>query len=220
MRKNGCTAVRILIAEPSLLLRSGIRRLLEDEVDMEVVGEAADSVETIERTGQLRPDILLLDLAFWNFNDVDALPTPSILRSEAKIILLGGALDEKQVQQALECGARGVIGKGSSPELLIKSIRAVASGEYWFDRATLVGASKMRTATARAGAPKLTPREMEIVAEIMDGGCNARIAATLHISEETVKRHLANIYAKLGVSNRLELAMFAVGNRNAQFADA
>lgn len=132
----------------------------------------------------------------------------------------GDALDEKQVQAALELGVRGVIGKSSSPELLIKSIRAVASGEYWFDRATLVSASRTRTDTARAVAPTLTPREKEIVAEILAGSCNARIATKLHISEETVKRHLANIYAKLGVSNRLELAMFAVGNRVAQVAVA
>jgi len=220
MHDNQRPTIRIVIAEPCALLRCGIKRLLEDEGDLTVVAEAVSSSEAIEYTRRLRPDVLLLDLAWWNFNGMDPLRAIGVLRSEVKTVLLGGALEDKQVQSALELGVRGVVGKGSSPEFLIKSIRAVATGEYWFDRASLVSASRMKTAAARTVAPTLTPRETEIVVEIIAGNSNVQIASKLHISEETVKRHLANIYAKLGVCNRLQLAMFAVGNRAAQVAIA
>jgi DNA-binding NarL/FixJ family response regulator len=155
-----------------------------------------------------------------NFDRLSSIRMLGVLDMQVKIMLLGRELDEQQLQLALQFGARGAIGKGSSPELLIKSIRAVASGEYWFDRATLMSASRTRTAPTHDVSPTLTRREMEIVSEIVAGSSNAQIAARLHISEETVKRHLANVYAKLGVSNRLQLALLAVGNSASKAAVA
>lgn len=207
--QNANPAIRIIIAEPCAVLRTGIRLLLKDEVDLEVIAEAANSVEAIERTRQQKPDILLLDIAWWNFSGMDTLHTLSVLRKEVKTILLAVPLDEKQSQAAIALGVRSVIGKESSPDLLIKCLRAVASGEYWFDRATPVTSLE----TARAVAPVLTPREMEIVAELLAGSSNARIAAKLNVTEATVQRQRAKIYERLGVSNWTQLAMFAVGHR-------
>jgi two-component system, NarL family, nitrate/nitrite response regulator NarL len=124
-----------------------------------------------------------------------------------RTILLTAAIQPFAVTSALQLGARGIVLKASPPELLLKSIRAVCEGQFW------VG-SEAVTAWARTGQPAntgfgLTSREVEIIAAIKEGNSNREIASKLAISEETVKRHLSNIYGKLGVSSRLELAVLA-----------
>ncbi len=213
MRPTGRTDIRIVIGDGLALFRSGLKRLLEDEVDLAVVGEACDGMETIESVRRCVPDILLLDIAIPRLSGIDVLGQLAELQPQLKTILLAEAIDEEQLRDALRLGARGVVLKSSPVELLIKSIRVVCSGQYWFDRATLADCSTARNGDNRSSSPALTPRELEIVSEIMAGSSNARIATKLQISEETVKRHLANIYAKLGLSTRLELALFALAHK-------
>jgi len=219
MQEPAKAPIRIFLAEPSTLLRSGIKRLLQDEIGFQVVGEAGSSIEYTARCRELRPDVILLDAGLCHLNS-DVFGTLTLIPGHAKVLLFGDTLDPVQLQVALQRGARGAIGKQATVDVLIKSVRAVAAGEYWFDRATLVGATKKKIASCRPTGPSLTAREMDVVAEIVASSSNAQIALKLHISEETVKRHLANIYAKLGVSNRLELAMFAVNRSGTQIAIA
>ncbi len=205
--RNG-SPIRILLAEPCSLMRAGLKRLLEDEIDLEVVAEAPDLLEIADVMRQASPDILLVNTSLWSSTAPCRLADAESSGRDPKIVLLGDVPDERQLHISLELGVRGCLNTNSSADLLIKCIRAVANGEYWLDRATLVAACNKKNGTT--SALPLTAREIEIVAHIVAGSSNARIADELHISEETVKRHLANIYPKLGVGNRLELAMYAV----------
>lgn len=209
--------IRILIADDHALFRDGLRRLLEVEPDFRVVGEAADGAEAVEATGRLRPDVLLLDLAMPRLPGLETLRELGAAGTPVRIILLTAAIEKAQIVQALQLGARGVVLKDSATQLLLKCIRTVVAGEYWVGRegvADLVSALRDLLPASRQEARQktfgLTPRELEIVAAVVSGSTNKDIARELAISEDTVKHHLTNIFDKTGVSNRLELALFAV----------
>ncbi len=210
---------RILIADDHPIFRDGLKRLLESEPDFKVVGEACDGVEAVKLVRQLKPEILLLDLAMPRRPGLEALremnsgPTSSSVR----VILLTAAAEKDQIVEALQLGARGVVLKDSATQILLKSIRAVMNGEYWVGREsvanlvqylrTLVDSSSHESRKKRYG---LTPRELEVISAVVAGYANKEIAEYFKISEDTVKHHLSNIFDKVGVSTRLELALFAV----------
>ena len=198
--------IRIVIADDHAIFRDGLRRLLATQ-DFRIIGEASDGKEAIALANELRPDVLLLDLAMPRVPGMEVLRELAHQDIAVRTILLTAAIQPFAVTSALQLGARGIVLKASPPELLLKSIRAVHEGQFW------VG-SEAVTAWARTGQPStsgfgLTTREIEIISAIKEGNSNREIASKLAISEETVKRHLSNIYAKLGVSSRLELAVLA-----------
>jgi DNA-binding NarL/FixJ family response regulator len=211
--------IRIVIADDHPIFRDGLRRLLEAEPDLKVVGEASDGAEAVKLARQLKPDILLLDLAMPRQPGLEALRemSSSSGSNAVRVILLTAAAEKKQIVEALQLGARGVVLKDSATQLLLKSIHAVMSGEYWVGREgvsnlvqylrTLVQSSGEEARQKKFG---LTPRELEIVSAVVAGYSNKEIAEYFKISEDTVKHHLSNIFDKLGVSTRLELALFAV----------
>jgi two-component system nitrate/nitrite response regulator NarL len=209
--------IRILIADDHPIFRDGLRRLLESEPELRVVGEAADGAEAIQLAGQLKPDILLLDLAMPRVPGLEALRELAKASSPVRIILLTAAIEKEQVVQALQLGARGVVMKDSATQLLLKSIRTVMSGEYWVGRESvsdLVQYLRDRLSVDQS-KPKnfgLTRRELEVVSTIVAGYSNKDIAGKFAISEDTVKHHLTNIFNKLGISSRLELALFAINH--------
>jgi two-component system, NarL family, nitrate/nitrite response regulator NarL len=181
--------------------------LLATQEDFRIIGEASDGKEAIALANELKPDILLLDLAMPRIPGMEVLRELSQQEVAVRTILLTAAIQPFAVTSALQLGARGIVLKASPPELLLKSIRSVHDGQFW------VG-SEAVTAWARSGQPSttgfgLTTREVEIISAIREGNSNREIASKLAISEETVKRHLSNIYGKLGVSSRLELAVLA-----------
>jgi two-component system nitrate/nitrite response regulator NarL len=211
--------IRILIADDHPIFRDGLRRLLEAEPKFTVVGEACDGAEAVKLARQLKPDILLLDLAMPRHPGLEALremssaPGPQPVR----IILLTAAAEKNQIVEALQLGARGVVLKDSATQLLLKSIDTVMSGEYWVGRESVSNLVQyLRTLVQSSGEDArqkkfgLTPRELEIVSAVVAGYANKEIAEYFKISEDTVKHHLSNIFDKLGVSTRLELALFAV----------
>ena len=212
--------IRIVIADDHPIFRDGLRRLLESEGDMKVIGEACDGYEAVKLSGDLKPDILLLDLAMPHHTGLDALRDLSNKGAAAgsvRIILLTAAVEKKQIVEALQLGARGVVLKDSATQLLLKSIRAVMSGEYWVGRDSVSNLVQylrnlMQSTVEETKQKKfgLTPRELEIVSAVVAGYANREIAEYFKISEDTVKHHLSNIFDKLGVSTRLELALFAV----------
>ena len=211
--------IRIAIADDHPIFRDGLRRLLETESDMKVIGEAQDGHQAVKLATEMKPDILLLDLAMPHHTGLEALRDLSTNTGVGgvRIILLTAAAEKKQIVEALQLGARGVVLKDSATQLLLKAIHAVMSGEYWVGREsvsnlvlylrTLMQSSTEETKQKKFG---LTPRELEIVSAVVAGYANKEIADYFKISEDTVKHHLSNIFDKLGVSTRLELALFAV----------
>ena len=208
--------VKILIADDHAMFREGMRRLLEVEPDFKVIGEAIDGLEAVRLTRQLQPDILLLDLAMPLLPGLEALGGVSSSAPRVRTIIVTATIDQPQLLEALQRGARGVILKESATRLLFKCIRCVMAGEYWIGRegvGGLVDFLRHNAAATTEPAQKryaLTPRELEIVASVLAGESNKDIAAKFGISLQTVKHHLTSIFDKVGVSNRLELALLAI----------
>ncbi len=211
--------IRLLIADDHPIFRDGLRRLLELEPDFRVIGEAADGEGAVKLAHQLKPDILLLDLAMPRLPGLEALRELSESKTPVRTILLTAAIERDQIVEALQLGARGVVLKESATELLLKSVRSVMAGQYWVGREsvtdlvrTLRDLMPPRGAESRPRTFGLTPRELEMISAIVAGYTNKDIAQRFAISEQTVKHHLTNIFDKLGLSNRLELALYAVNH--------
>ncbi len=209
--------IRILIADDHPIFRDGLKRLLESEGEFKVVGEACDGVEAVQLARQLSPEVMLLDLAMPRRAGLEALRELVSQGLAVRVILLTAAAEKEQIVQALQLGARGVVLKDSATQILLKSIHAVINGQYWVGRESVSNLMQyLRTLMAPAASYaqtnkyRLTPRELEIVSAVVAGYANKEIAQHFKISEDTVKHHLSNIFDKIGVSTRLELALFAV----------
>ncbi len=213
MKKEG-KVVRILIAEDHTIFRDGLRNLLAREPEFRVIGEARDGDETLKLVAQLEPDILLLDFLMPKVSGMDVLKLLSESPSKVRTILLSGVMQGDDIYKAFELGARGLVLKDSAASLLFKSIRAVMDEQYWIGRqgvSSLGQTLKHYKSSAKSSKPKnygLTARELEIVRAVVSGYPNREIAKQLSISDQTVKHHITNIFDKLGVYNRLELALF------------
>jgi len=211
---------QIVIADDHPLFREALRQLLETDPEIRVIGEADDGREAIKMVTELRPDILLLDLVMPVRGGLETLRDLSTMSLPTRTLLLAAEAGDSDIVEALQFGARGVVMKQTASELVFKSIRAVMAGQYWVGR-ECVGdlIDKMRQRNAPP-APEpirptfgLTARELEIVSTVVGGYANGDIAQKYSISVKTVKHHLTNIFDKLGVANRLELALFAVQHR-------
>jgi two-component system nitrate/nitrite response regulator NarL len=211
--------IRVVIADDHPILREGLMRLLEDDGGFEVVGQAADGAEAVRLAREQHPDVLLLDLAMPRASGLDALRELSASGAGPKVLLLTVAIDDAQIVEALELGARGVVLKEAATELLFKAIRSVVAGQYWVGRdlvTDIVRLLRERRAAALRRRPtpaeRLTAREREIVAAVAEGASNREVAQRLALAEDTVKHHMSNIFDKLGVSNRAELASYAASH--------
>lgn len=201
-------AISIVIADDHAFVRDGLKKLLEEQTDLRVIGEAADGPQTVEVTIRLIPDILLLDIAMPGLDGLEVLQRIADLRNSVRTVLLTAAIDTAQIVQAVRLGARGVLLKTAATSTIVECIRGVAKGEYWLEQKTL--SQLLASQTQQSPDYGLTLREREIVREIASGSSNRDIAKKFGIAEPTVKRHLANIFDKIGVSTRLELAVVAI----------
>ena len=216
--------IRIVVADDHPIFRDGLCRLLALEEDFEVVAQANDGREVLDILQKLDPDILLLDLKMPNLDGLMTLQRLQSTRSRTRIIVLTASEDKQEFVQAVRFGTSGIVLKQTATELLIKSIRKVHAGEIWLDSNTTAAvmrqfaAGEETPAAAPVPAPQsrdrdrtpLSQREREIVALVAQGFKNKEMAEKLFISEQTVKNHLHNIFDKLGVSDRLELALYAI----------
>ena len=210
-------AIRILVADDHAIFRDGLRKLLEVADDVQIVGEASNGVECVKMLGKFKPDILLLDLRMPEKDGLGVLEEVNFDSLPTRVIVLTAAEDDRDVVRAMRLGARGVVLKQSASDLLLKSIRKVFDGEIWLDNrmtAEVIDAFKKSSESGqRREKPLLSDREKEIVQLVAQGFRNKEIGEKLFISEQTVKNHLHNIFDKLGVSDRLELALYAIHHR-------
>jgi DNA-binding NarL/FixJ family response regulator len=210
--------LRVVLADDHPVVLIGVRSMLAHE-GLEIVGEANDGDEATTMTLELEPDILLLDLAMPRLPGLEAMRAIMGRSPGVKIILLTSTISTQQIIEALHIGARGIVLKDAVAQHLTQAIQTVAAGDYWIGGERVVNlVAALHELMEKAKPPErktfgLTPREMEVVGCIVEGCSNRDIARQFNISEETVKRHLSNIFDKTGVSTRLELALFAIAHQ-------
>ncbi|WP_031496379.1 response regulator [Bryobacter aggregatus] len=227
MEETAKRKIRIVLADDHPIVRDGLKKMLSLESDLEVVGEASDGREALEQIQMHEPDILLLDLRMPNLDGLSALQTLQHINRKTKVIILTASEDKNEFVQAMKLGCSGIVLKQTAPELIVKSIRKVNDGEIWLDSHTTAavmrqfatvgpdghstsGSSSGSNGTKMRERSPLSAREREIVGLVAQGYKNKEMAEKMFISEQTVKNHLHNIFDKLGVSDRLELALYAI----------
>jgi len=207
--------IHVLIAEDHLMVREGIRALLERVGDFHVAGEAANGQEAMEMTEKLKPDVLVMDIMMPRMNGIQAAVRIRELKLPTRIILLSMYADESLVQQALQCDVRGYVLKSSVSEELISAIRAVVSGETYLSSpiSSIVVESALKPRTHNLvddPFSSLSPREKEILQLIAEEHTSNEIAEMLFISEKTVEKHRASLMEKLKARNMAGLVRLAV----------
>jgi DNA-binding NarL/FixJ family response regulator len=217
--------VRILVCDDHALFREGLSRILEEEPGWEVVGTAADGKGAIEQAEALRPDLILLDVVMPGMDGIDAARQLQKKRVPARIIMLSAFDEERFVLDAWKAGIHGYILKDTATAELIRAVRCVSEGEVWVGEGFLTrvmekyrAAVEGRRDEATAPAVGLTGREVEVLRLVGAGMRNKEIAARLFISEKTVKTHLTHIYQRLGLEDRVEVALFAIRHGLAEVA--
>jgi DNA-binding NarL/FixJ family response regulator len=216
--------IRIVVADDHPIFRDGLCKLLALEEDFDVVAQASDGRQVLDVLQQYEPDILLLDLKMPGLDGLATLQRLQIAKNKTRVIVLTASDDKNVFVQAMKLGTSGIVLKQTATELLIKSIRKVHAGEIWLDSHTTAAVIRQFVANDEPPMPQpssiqpergrspLSQREREIVALVAQGFKNKEMAEKMFISEQTVKNHLHNIFDKLGVSDRLELALYAIHN--------
>jgi len=209
--------IRVLIADDDPIVRELLSRVLRRNPKLVLLGEAVDGLAAVKLVSELKPDVLILDLLMPHLPGMDALRALTSAEVPVRTIVLCAYIGKRQIVEALQLGARAVLLK-ESVRYLVACIEAVANGYYWVENRKIDSVAEvirelMSASLAEPGTAekyKLTGRELQIISFVTLGNTNREIGHALSISEETVKRHMANIFDKVGMSTRLELAMFAI----------
>jgi DNA-binding NarL/FixJ family response regulator len=209
----------ILHLDHHRMVREGLRLLIEQHSKFKVVGESGSMEQALEYAAALKPDLILLELNLDANLDLQVIPRLIGASPESRILLLTGVADAHLHHQAIQLGAVGVVLKSEAGQVLLKAIEKVHGGEVWIDRrmmSQVLAQLHQRESGGQAAQPPqaaLSERENEVLELIGEGLKNTEIASRLSISEVTVRHHLTSIYRKLGVSDRLELIVFAYQNK-------
>jgi DNA-binding NarL/FixJ family response regulator len=199
--------ISVLLVDDHTLVRRGFRRILEDEADIKVAGEAGDGAEAVKLAEELNPKVIVMDCAMPGMNGLDATRQIIAKNPQALVLMLSMHPEETLVRQALNAGARGYVLKNAVDLELGAAIRRVAQGETVLD-------SQLKRPPALRGKRNagLTPRELEVLQMIVDGKSNKDIAAVLDLSANTVAVHRANMMDTLGIHKAAELVVYAIRN--------
>jgi DNA-binding NarL/FixJ family response regulator len=199
--------LKVLLVDDHALVRRGFRRMLEDEPTIQVVGEASDGLEAVERAEQLQPDVIVMDCALPQFNGIEAARRILAKRPETAILMLSMHSEDTLIRQAMEAGAKGYVLKNAMDLDLVSAVKKVAEGKIVLDpQITRGGTLKGERDTG------LTQRELEILQHIVAGKSNKEIASELSLSVNTVSVHRANIMDALGIHKTAELVVYAIRN--------
>ena len=204
--------IRLLIADDHPIVRKGLRALLEDQSDIQVVGEAADGNEAVEQAREFKPDVLLLDLMMPGKDGLAAIGEIKREQPDARILVLTSYFEDDQVFPAIKAGALGYLLKDSSPQELLQAIRDIARGQSALHPAIALKVIRElnHPANLPATTDPLTARELEVLTLLGQGMSNAEIAVRLTISERTVGTHISNILSKLYLASRTQAALYAL----------
>ncbi len=211
--------IRVLIADDHPVVRIGVQNVLAAHGRFSIVAEAEDGAEALKYTRDLLPDILLLDVQMPSGSGLGTLRHITGAAARTRVVLLTASIAPDQIQEAFEAGARGLVLKSALVEQIAVALLAVMEGSFWADGRRMSSLEEVLSEfkrEAKQDAPvnwNLTRRELEVVGLIVKGLSNRDIARQFNLSEETVKRHLSNIFEKLNISTRLELAIFAIAKK-------
>jgi two-component system, NarL family, nitrate/nitrite response regulator NarL len=217
------SSIRILIADGQPIVLEGLRSILSHQQAIEIVGEATDGFDAIEKAVQLNPDIVLMDLKLPRLDSLNVIRGLQSRVPRTKIIIFASTQFKDDFVEAMKLGCSGVVVKEGSAMLIEKSIHKVNAGEIWLDSMTTAAVIRQFASPSEHPSPptngkppreraQLSQREREIIVLIAQGYKNKEIAEKMFITEQTVKNHLHNVFDKLGVSDRLELALYAIHN--------
>ena len=205
---------KVMITDDHSLIREGIRQLLEFDGSIEVIGEASNGVECLEKLEVLSPDVLLLDINMPEMNGIDVLKQLKETESDVKVLILTVHNELDYLLKAIDIGVDGYILKDSESSELKKAIDIICKGENYI-QPSLIPALNNQLANRDIDKDKidlLTSREYEVLIQVANGMSNKEIATNLNISERTVKNHISNIFKKIDVSDRTQAAVFAIKN--------
>ena len=206
--------IKVMLADDHVLMREGIRQLLEFDGSIEVIGEASDGEECLQKLEKVKPDVLLLDINMPKLNGIEVLEEIKRKKINVKVLILTVHNEVDYLIRAVDIGVEGYILKDSESAELKKAIMTVMDGESYI-QPKLIPMLNKRLITRDSDKEKLeslTSREKEVLIEVANGMFNKEIATSLHISERTVKNHISNIFKKLDVSDRTQAAVFAIKN--------
>ncbi|MCB0154232.1 MAG: response regulator transcription factor [Anaerolineae bacterium] len=206
--------IKVLLAEDHTIVRKGITSLLAAEADIEVVGEAEDGQEAVEKVEQLSPDVVLMDNTMPVLNGLEATRQIKKRFPEVKVLVLTMHTTEEYIQQFLQAGASGYLIKKTAPKELVTAIHAVYDGDSYLSPSisTMIieGYLHQATTTSEDSYEKLTDRERQVLQMITEGASNREIAERLHLSIKTVNNHRMNLMDKLNIHNTAKLVKYAI----------
>lgn len=214
MGEENLMSTKVMLVDDHALIREGIKQLLEFDGSIDVIEQASDGAECLEKLQHVQPDILLLDINMPNVNGIEVLEEIKKKNIPDKVLMLTVHSEAEYLVQAVDIGANGYILKDSGSEELKKAIQSVMDGDSYI-QPSLIPSLNSRLVNRDIDKEKiaaLTKREMEILTQIAGGMFNKEIAMNLNISERTVKNHISNIFKKIDVSDRTQAAVFAIRN--------
>ncbi len=214
MGEENLMSTKVMLVDDHALIREGIKQLLEFDGSIDVIEQASDGAECLEKLQHVQPDILLLDINMPNVNGIEVLEEIKKKNIPVKVLMLTVHSEAEYLVQAVDIGANGYILKDSGSEELKKAIQSVMDGDSYI-QPSLIPSLNSRLVNRDIDKEKiaaLTKREMEILTQIAGGMFNKEIAMNLNISERTVKNHISNIFKKIDVSDRTQAAVFAIQN--------
>ncbi len=206
--------IRVMITDDHSLIREGLKQLLEFDGSIEVVGEASNGIECLEKLDKCNPEVLLLDINMPEKNGIEVLKQMKEDQSQIKVLILTVHNEMDYLMKAVDIGVDGYILKDSESSELKKAIRAVRDGENYIQPSLIpaLNSQLINRDTDKDRISLLTNRELEVLVQVANGMFNKEIATNLNISERTVKNHISNIFKKIDVSDRTQAAVFAIKN--------